>query len=228
VTTNSAAFNTGVTVVLAVSVPLALLLANLYVVANPTHIRNEYGKAGFPPATLYDAAERLELAEATLHYVRSGVDTGYLMSLQSRGRAVYNAREVKHLVDAKTVMRIAFLVQGISSVLSLLALAYAWLNPESRVSALRTVSLGCFTLCALLIGIGLLAYANFGLFFTVFHRLIFEGDSWLFPRTDTLIQLFPVPFWMDATFILAGLTLTECLIVGLGSYALSRRLSGNA
>ena len=227
-TTNSAAFNAGVRVVLAVCVPLALLLANLYVVANPTYIRYEYGKAGFPPASLYEAAERLGLAEATLHYTRSGEDTGYLMSLQSRGRAVYNAREVKHLVDAKTVMRIAFLVQGISSVLSLLVLAYAWLNPEIRVSALRAVSLGCFTLFAVLIGIGLLAYSNFGFFFTIFHRLFFEGDSWLFPRTDTLIQLFPVPFWMDATFILAGLTLIECLIVGLGSYALSRRLSGNA
>ena len=72
---------------------------------------------------------------------------------------------------------------------------------------------------------GLLAFVNFHLFFTAFHRLFFEGDTWLFPRSDTLIQLFPLPFWMDATFILALLPLAESLIVAAVAYVLSRRLS---
>jgi integral membrane protein (TIGR01906 family) len=49
--------------------------------------------------------------------------------------------------------------------------------------------------------------------FTLFHRIFFQGDTWLFPTTDTLIRLFPVEFWQDiflsaaAGTALAGLLL---------------------
>jgi uncharacterized membrane protein len=35
-------------------------------------------------------------------------------------------------------------------------------------------------------------------FFAGFHSLFFEGDSWLFLYSDTLIRLFPLRFWQDA------------------------------
>jgi uncharacterized membrane protein len=43
----------------------------------------------------------------------------------------------------------------------------------------------------------------FDVFFTWFHGLFFEGDSWLFLFSDTLIRLFPIRFWEDA-FLLAA------------------------
>jgi len=65
---------------------------------------------------------------------------------------------------------------------------------------------------------------SFSSFFTTFHRIFFTGDSWLFSYSDTLIQLFPLPFWVDATALLTLPTLAECAIVGLAAYAYSRRL----
>ena len=44
---------------------------------------------------------------------------------------------------------------------------------------------------------------NFRQLFTNFHRIFFEGDTWLFKFSDTLIRLFPMQFWQDA-FIAAG------------------------
>lgn len=211
-------------IVLALCTPLLLLLSNLYLLATPAFIRYEYGKPSFPPADLYDAGERLSLAEATLHYMRSDEGVDYLMNLQSRGRAVYNEREIRHLVDAKWVMRGAFGVHAICALLCVLATLFFWLRTEKRYSALQAVYLGCLVLLLFLIAIGVVVYANFGLFFTVFHRLLFEGDSWLFAFSDTLIQLFPVQFWMDATWLLALLTAGECGVVGAAAYVLSRRL----
>ena len=212
-------------IVLGVCTPLFLLLSNLYLVATPAYIQREYGSPSFPFASEYDDAERLALAEATLYYMRSGEGAGYLTSLQVRGRAVYNAREVRHLIDAKRVMRAAFWVHGACGVLILAATAFLWRRRELWPGALRAMSLGCLLLFLLLFGIGLLAFVNFNLFFTAFHRLFFAGDTWLFPRSDTLIQLFPLPFWVDATFIIALLTLAESLVVAGIAYALSRRLS---
>ena len=53
--------------------------------------------------------------------------------------------------------------------------------------------------------VALLVYLvlNFNSLFVLFHRVFFEGDTWLFEYSDTLIRLFPVVFWRDA-FIWVG------------------------
>ena len=47
----------------------------------------------------------------------------------------------------------------------------------------------------------------FNVFFTQFHHLFFEGDSWLFLFSDTLIRLFPIRFWEDTFLAGAGIVL---------------------
>ncbi len=198
-----------------------LLASNLYWIATPAFIRYEYGKPQFPPADLYTPAERLSLAEATLHYLRSNTGVEYLLGLRSQGQTVYNPREVKHLMDVKIVMRGAFRLHAVCALLFVLGLALSWRSSQ-RSRALRAVCDGCLSLSVLLVSIGLLAYLNFDVFFTAFHRIFFAGDSWLFAFSDSLIQLFPVPFWVDATWAVAASTVAECVIIGAAAYALSR------
>lgn len=206
-----------------VCTPLLLLLSNLYLLATPSFIRYEYSKPAFPPARLYNDTERFFLAEATLHYLRSNQGIDELMNLRSQGQPVYNAREIKHLVDVKRVMSVAFWIHKICFLLCSVAAVFAWRQRQERYRALQAIFMGCLALFMALLAIGLLAYVNFDLFFTAFHRIFFEGDSWLFAYSDTLIQLFPVPFWIDATWALALLTIGECLIVGLIVFALLQR-----
>jgi integral membrane protein (TIGR01906 family) len=213
---------TGIRAMLLVCVPLLLLLSNLYLVATPAFIRHEYGKSDFPPSEVYDSSERLSLALATLRYVRSGAGTGQLTALSSQGRAVYNEREVQHLADVRRVIHGAFLLHGGCVLLASLAIALAW-RAQERSTLLQSIYHGCQILLVALVAIGLLAYTSFDVFFTAFHRIFFSGDSWLFAYIDTLIQLFPVPFWMDATGALALLAIAESLLVGGICYGLSRR-----
>jgi integral membrane protein (TIGR01906 family) len=198
-----------------------LPLSNLYGIATPAFIRYEYGKPQFPPADIYSPAERLSLAEATLHYLRSNTGVEYLLGLRSQGQVAYNPREVKHLMDVKAVMRGAFWLHAVCVLLFVPGLALCWRSSQ-RSRALHAVYEGCVALSVLLLAIGLLAYLNFDVFFTAFHRIFFAGDSWLFAFSDSLIQLFPVPFWVDATWTLAASTVAECVIIGAAAYALSR------
>jgi len=211
-------------IILAVCTPLVLLLSNLYLLATPAFVRYEYGKPAFPPADLYSDEERLSLAEATLHYMRSTAGTDYLSSLEVGGRSVYNAREIRHLVDAKRVLRGAYALHAVSAALILLSILLIRQRRDEQPKALRAVFWGCAAFVGTLVTIGLLAYANFRLFFTLFHRLLFEGDSWLFAFSDTLIQLFPVTFWMDATWLLAIFATAECVLVSVTALILSRKL----
>jgi len=62
--------------------------------------------------------------------------------------------------------------------------------------------------------LGLFAAVGFQTFFTLFHRVFFEGDSWLFNYTDSLIQFYPLPFWFETSLALIGLTVFEAMVVG--------------
>ena len=53
-------------------------------------------------------------------------------------------------------------------------------------------------------------------FFVLFHSLFFEGNSWLFYFSDTLIRLFPIRFWQDALLWAAVIALGGGLALGLG------------
>ena len=59
------------------------------------------------------------------------------------------------------------------------------------------------------------ASVSFWQFFTLFHRLFFQGDSWLFEYSDTLIRLFPLRFWQDVFLSVMGLILIFGLLLGL-------------
>jgi integral membrane protein (TIGR01906 family) len=54
----------------------------------------------------------------------------------------------------------------------------------------------------------------FSLLFVGFHRIFFEGDSWLFLHSDTLIRLFPERFWRDTFIFVIGLTSLFAALIG--------------
>jgi len=54
--------------------------------------------------------------------------------------------------------------------------------------------------------------ANWDFFFTGFHRIFFEGDSWLFSTRATLIRLFPERFWFDAAIAIGAITFAGAVI----------------
>jgi integral membrane protein (TIGR01906 family) len=81
---------------------------------------------------------------------------------------------------------------------------------------LRGLWRGGWLTLALVVVLGGFAAVSFWQFFTVFHELFFSGGSWLFLYSDTLIRLFPLPFWQDA-FLFAGvLDVLGGLALGLG------------
>jgi integral membrane protein (TIGR01906 family) len=65
---------------------------------------------------------------------------------------------------------------------------------------------------------------SWGEFFTTFHRLFFEGETWIFPYTDTLIRLFPIRFWMDVGATIVGLMVVEALTLTVLGWTWARCL----
>lgn len=200
------------------TIPVVLLLGNLYLLATPIFLKIEYGKADFPPAPGFTDAERLYNAEATLAYLRSPQPIQTLAKLEQNGQPLYNYRELIHLADVKRVMHGALVVFWVALAALLVAIFYVLWRSDLRARLPVYVFWGCVALVITLATIGVFAWANFDAFFFTFHRFFFAGESWLFSASDSLIRLFPLRFWMDATALWLLLSVGEAVIVGSAAY----------
>jgi integral membrane protein (TIGR01906 family) len=195
--------------------PLALIGAALRILLTPLYYNVEYRMPYFP-ADEYGMTqeERLHWAPFAVNYLVNSADISYLGNLKFEdGSPLYNERELKHMEDVKNVVAGALRVWIISLViLALLAItAYRGKWIPDYVNGLRRGGLWMIGLAVALgaiVGVGITVNPNvFWGFFVFFHSLFFEGDTWLFLYSDTLIRLFPIRFWQDAFLAAAILAL---------------------
>jgi integral membrane protein (TIGR01906 family) len=205
-----------VQILVVLALPVCLLAADVRLVTGHWFVRWEYGKADFPPDPYgFSTAERTRLAEVCVDYLVTRADILLLADLRlSNGRAAFNGRELRHMADVQAVfggVMMAGVIAGLVLAGGLVALAVPARTRRHAPVALLGGSL--FTL-ALLAILGAFMLINWWQFFDAFHRLFFQGDSWLFDYSDTLIRLFPMRFWMDAAAVIVGLLVVEAIVVG--------------
>ena len=211
-------------ILIVLSVPVFLLLTNLYVFMSPTFLRYEYGKADFPPSPGFTDEERLVVADRAITYLRSDAGIEILGDLEGEGEPLFNERELAHMEDVKMVTWQAFLAHGLLGLLIAVALGVLLVMGDSQPQVSTSLLRGSLLTIALLLALVALVYLNFDWFFTRFHLTFFEGDSWIFALSDTLIRLFPTRFWFDAASLWGVFTLGEAVILG-GVAWLSGRLT---
>lgn len=196
-------------------VPLVLIGTALRILLSPIFINIEYRMHYFP-ADEYGMTqqERLHWAPFALKYLVNSSDISYLGDLKFEdGSPLYNERELSHMADVKDVvlgaLRVWYISLAILVLLALLAYRGKWM--PFFINGLRRGGMwmiGLAIALGLVAAVGILANPDvFWEFFTLFHSLFFEGDSWLFYYSDTLIRLFPIRFWQDAFLWAAVLAL---------------------
>jgi integral membrane protein (TIGR01906 family) len=210
-------------ILLVISIPPFLVLSNLYIFMTPNYLDYEYGKPDFPHSVRFSDAERRTFSAASLEYVR-----GNLSFRDFNALGVYNDREIKHMVDVRNLIgALMGLHTNLGGVILIALVALAW-SRATRPLAARGLLIGALLTVAFVGAVGLFAAGAFDTFFVYFHRVFFEGDSWLFYYTDSLIQFYPEQFWYDTAIALASLTLIEASIVGVIGWLWRRRALGAA
>ncbi|MBM3131293.1 MAG: TIGR01906 family membrane protein [Chloroflexi bacterium] len=196
--------------IITLAVPVILILTNIFIFMNPTWLAVQYSQPDFPPSVRFTPPERYRLASESIEYVR-----GNRTLEQFKALNVYDAREIKHMIDVRELVdkvKIVLPILVALMIASLLALARA---KENRALAARGLLNGAILTIGLFVALGLFAAIGFQTFFTLFHKIFFEGDTWLFNYTDSLIQFYPLPFWFATSIALIALTIGEAIIVGL-------------
>ena len=111
-----------------VLVPVVLILTNVRLLLTPLFVSVEYSTPGFPDDPYgFTREERVRLAEIARAYLLNDAGPEFLADVRDpSGIALYNPRELSHMVDVKVLVQTALGVWlGLVVVLGLLAFA-AW------------------------------------------------------------------------------------------------------
>src|SRR5512138_3754119 len=99
---------------------------------------------------------------------------------QFKGLGVYNDRELNHMVDVRVLVAQVSVFQAMDGLLLLVLLITLASIPDTHALAPRGLLAGGIITIALFGVIGVFAASAFSAFFTDFHRVFFQGDTWLF------------------------------------------------
>ena len=196
--------------IITILLPLALTFLGLRLLLTHAFIQVEYRIPGFPPDTYgFTLQDRLHWGSLSIDYLVNNADISFLGKLTfPDGSALFNERELSHMHDVKNVVQ-AVLWIGYATWIFLLGLGLwarfgGWWH--ELLGGLRR---GGWLTIGLVVLLGIFGATSFWQFFTLFHDLFFSAGSWQFFYSDTLIRLFPLPFWEDA-FLFAGVLDVVC------------------
>jgi integral membrane protein (TIGR01906 family) len=197
--------------------PLALTFLGQRLLLTHAFLEVEYRTPGFPADDYgFNLQDRLKWSKVSVDYLLNNADISFLGNQTfPDGSALFNQRELSHMQDVKRVVK-PVLWFGWATWFFVLAIGLWARFSGSWPEYLRGLRRGGWLAVGLVAIIGIFAGVSFWQFFSLFHELFFSGGSWLFEYSDTLIRLFPLPFWEDA-FLFAGvLDVLGGLALGLG------------
>jgi integral membrane protein (TIGR01906 family) len=173
--------------------------------------------------------ERIDYAEATLEYLRQSEPSDEViflledLRLSDTNQALYNQREIGHMLDVKNLVDFFNQVFQVVGIFSLAGVIYLLARPETRIEAYRAIMYGGVLTAAILLVMVVLILISWSFVFVQFHELLFPPDTWTFAMSDSLIRLFPEQFWFDFGVLWTVGILIQGIILATVGYLLQRR-----
>lgn len=188
--------------------PILLILSSVWVILQGAAlwVPIEYRMPGFPADPYgFTLDDRLYWSSIDIEYLLNDEEISYFDTYRlDSGEPMHNARELSHMEDVKELILITWRILGwgwiglvVVSIALGLRLGWARVFEQLDAAARGTIWLMVFLVLGLILA--------FGVLFVGFHRIFFEGDTWLFSYSDTFIRLYPERFWRD-TFALVAIT----------------------
>lgn len=214
---------TGILVVL---LPIVIVLTSVRILLLTAKgwVQIEYNLPGFPQDRYgFSLEDRLYWASIDIEFLLNEDGLEYFNGLRLEdGTPMHNERELKHMEDVKHLMHVAWKAWGAGFIIVFLLILILWRVGSASVAlqGLMVSSRGMIILVVVfLIGV----FFAFSVLFVGFHRIFFEGSTWIFPYSDTFIRLYPERFWRDTFVYVVFITLFEAMLIFVVARFLSAR-----
>ncbi len=190
------AWRLGLGLALQIVLPLVLSLTGVRLAITHAYVEVAYRLPGFPPDPYgFTLQDRLKWSMPSLDYLLNAAGIDFLGDLQfDDGTPIYNQRELSHMADVKS-LTIKVLALWDAGVLALAIFILALRRVGGSRDVWWSIRTGAIWTLMLMAALALGLLVSFSFVFVEFHHLFFQGNSWLFLYSDTLIRLFPERFW---------------------------------
>lgn len=213
--------------ILLVLIPGVVVLGSVrfLIVTAKCWIPIEYRMPGFPDDPYgFTIEDRIRWSAVDVEFLLNDAGLEYFDAFRlDSNEPMHNERELRHMQDVKILVQqswLAFRFGLPMSIVLLFLIGYAK-GAHATWMILRHGALATAIFLAVFFGVTLF---GFGVLFVAFHQVFFEGETWLFPYSDTFIRLYPERFWRDVFILLAGLTILHSGLL----YWISSRLLGRS
>ena len=205
----------GLSGLITAAVPVVICVLSIMLLLSPVFMNLEYRRPNFPEDSYgFSTEERLVFGNQTRRYLITNSTLDDLRGLRfDTGEPIYVERELKHLEDVKVVIQELIKIFIGAVIVLVLGGFYAGFRNWGK-DYKRALSNGGWLTTGLLGLILFLSIVSFQSLFTKFHLIFFEGNSWLFLYSDTLIRLFPIRFWQDVFLVFGISTLVGGILLG--------------
>lgn len=170
-----------------------------------------------PETTGLPETEYTGVGRMTAGYLTGREETFQYVFSDAEGRrfVCFQPHEAAHMADCRGLIGLAGRLRWITGTAALLLTA-AGIFLRRRGPFAGGMLAGLCGAAAVFTGITVWALADFDGLFVTFHRLAFTNDGWLLdPRTDLLIRLMPVNFFITlGTRILGWVLITGPVLLG--------------
>ena len=200
-------------VLVTICVPFFLLMGSIRLLINPFFLDHEYGLSTFPADDFgFTTTDRLKWGKLSLEYLTSNESDEFLGTLKFKdGSPLYNDRELDHMLDVRILVKSALIAWYIVTAFLIATGLFLW-----KIDALKefwkAISYGGWLTLGFILIIIAAVLIDFNALFAGFHAIFFEGDTWLFFTSDTLIRLFPEKLWSDAFIYMGVFTLVGAIL----------------
>ncbi len=186
-----------------------LVTTSLRIVLQDWIVHVEYAVGRVPDDRYgFTEDERTDLALTGLDAITPGTP-GVSLLRDARlpdGEPAFTEPEIVHMQDVRDLVGTLLAFQLWAAVAVAVAALALSVHPTTRTIVPRGLRYGVLASVPVAAVVGLFMLVTWDSFFTRFHEVFFEGDTWRFPVTDTLIRLYPDEFWMGVAAWIAGLT----------------------
>lgn len=196
----------------ALFVPFILIMTAIRLLITPLFLKTEYNLPNFPPDPYgFTIDDRLKWGGFSMNYLINSEPDDYLATLRYEdGTQIYNERELSHMLDVRNLVKSSlkawYIILAYTAVIGLLAWKLGFFK-----DFLKAIANGGWVTLGVIVLVIISTLVDFSSLFTAFHGLFFEGDTWLFYASDTLIRLYPLKFWSDAFLYMGAFTVIGAL-----------------
>ncbi len=184
---------------------LALILGNI---TDPGLMQSLMERYAPPDVSLLPAEEYQPVATMIDRYLHGDTPVfQHIFTVNGMEYAAFNQKEQQHMADVQGLFRLCnSQVWAFLTIVPVALIAEFHLFSDERT--LRTFRRTLIAVLAVVTAVIILACIDFDSLFVLFHKVAFTNDLWLLdPRTDLLIRLMPIEFFISYAAIIGGLWL---------------------